>query len=307
MEAVNNELNSFNEFAEVGAEKPSADSFPSSAAAPDTPLEQDAEMRRLFGSQAALIYRLTSLLGLSLIVILILALGCAYLWWRSPEVITWKESASGDKTLLMINNREYGDIQNLSMRPQGESAAEKIFAAKELTRLLYAIDPDTRQSALQRVFNWFPDDAARTRDAFAAALKQIGSDPNACIAVQLESNQKWQSVFTIQEAGVAQENPALVRILGTQRLRRTLLSNNVENRLLSIDMELIATGTRTEQNLMTGYEPKYISCKVLQTQTSAESPQATNGNVSATQSNVPVVTAQPPPAANSNTASSPNR
>lgn len=301
MDAAKSELNSFNEFADIGAEIPPANV---SAAAPDTPLEQDAEMRRLFGSQAALIYRLTSLLGLSLVVILILALGCAYLWWRSPEVITWKESANGDKTLLTINNREYGDIQNLSMRPQGESAAEKIFAAKELTRLLYAIDPDTRQSALQRVFNWFPDDSARTRDAFAAALKQIGSDPNACIAVQLESNQKWQSVFSIQEAGVAQENPALVRIIGTQRLRRTLMSNDVENRLLSIDMELIATGTRTEQNLMTGYEPKYISCKVLQT--SAAQTQGSNGNVSAAQQNAPVI-AQPSPAINPTPASSPNR
>lgn len=303
MEAAKSELNSFNEVADDGAQKPPFANLSAAAPAAAPPLEQDAEMRRLFGSQAALIYRLTSLLGLSLLVILILALGCAYLWWRSPEVITWKESANGEKTLLTINNREYGDIQNLSMRPQRESSAEKIFAAKELTRLLYAIDPDTRQSALQRVFNWFPDDAARTRDAFAAALKQIGSDQNACIAVQLESNQKWQSVFTIQEAGVAQENPALVRILGTQRLRRTLMSNNVENRLLSIDMELIATGTRTEQNLMTGYEPKYIACKVLQT--SAEQ-QETNANVSATQANVPAASV-PPPAPNSNAASSANR
>lgn len=304
MEAAKSEMNSLNEFADVGTIPPSANL----SAVPDTPLEQDAEMRRLFGAQAALIYRLTSLLGLSLGIILILAVGCAYLWWRSPEVITWKESANGEKTLLTINNREYGDIQNLSMRPQGESSAEKIFAAKELTRLLYAIDPDTRQSALQRVFNWFPDDSARTRDAFAAALKQIGSDPNACIAVQLESNQKWQSVFTIQEAGVAQENPALVRIFGTQRLRRTLMSNNVENRLLSIDMELIATGTRTEQNLMTGYEPKYIACKVLQTRTAEEqSQQKKNENVSATQANVPVATASPESVANSNTASSPSK
>lgn len=304
MEAAKSEMNSLNEFADVGTIPPSANL----SAVPDTPLEQDAEMRRLFGAQAALIYRLTSLLGLSLGIILILAVGCAYLWWRSPEVITWKESANGEKTLLTINNREYGDIQNLSMRPQGESAAEKIFAAKELTRLLYAIDPDTRQSALQRVFNWFPDDSARTRDAFAAALKQIGSDPNACIAVQLESNQKWQSVFTIQEAGVAQENPALVRILGTQRLRRTLMSNNVENRLLSIDMELIATGTRTEQNLMTGYEPKYIACKVLQTRTAEEqSQQKKNENVSTTQANVPVAAASPESVANSNTASSPSK
>ncbi len=228
----------------------------------DIPIELDAEMRRLFNSQAALVMRLTSLLGLSLLVVLVLAIGCAYLWWRSPEVITWKEDTEG-KTMLTVNNRSYGDVANLSMRPQGESQAEKIFAAKELTRLLYNINPDTRQSALQRVLDWFPQDAARTRDAFANALKQIGNDPNACVAVGLESSQKWQSTFTVQEAGVANENPALIRIIGVQRLRRAALSNDIENRLLAIDMELISTGNRTDNNFMTGYEPKYIMCKVL--------------------------------------------
>lgn len=222
------------------------------------------EMKRLFISMSKMVDKLTGLLLLSLLLSLVLAVGAFYLWWRTPEVITWKEGADG-KVLLAVNNRSYGEISSLSMSRQSETPAEKMFAAKELTRTLYAVNPETRQAALERVLNWFRDDSARSRDLFAKALKEVATDPNSCVAINLEKTQGWQSTFTVQETNTATDNPNLIRIVGTQRLRRTLLSPNTENRLLQAEIEMTKDSGLREENVMTGFVPTFIQCKVLQT------------------------------------------
>ena len=228
-------------------------------------LYESVEIKRLFISMSKMIERLTTILLLVLLLCVILSSGAFYLWWRTPEVITWKESVSGEKTLLTINNRAYGTIDNLSMAPQADSVGEKIFAAKELSRYLYAIEPDTRKVALERVLNWFRSDSSGARDLFAKALREVATTPNACVAINLERTQGWQSTFNVQEAAPSPENPNVIRVVGLQKLRRTLVSPNLEDRLLQAEIEIAKDSGLNENNLMTGYVPTSIRCQVLQT------------------------------------------
>lgn len=222
------------------------------------------EYKRLFLSLVSFTHKLTNLLLVVLLFSGVLLATCLFLWSRKPDVVTWVQNSDG-KVLLTVNDKSYGDIQALVARGgQREVKEEKIFAAKELARIFGGVDQDTRPAALERIVNWFRNDAAKTRDRFARALKDEANNPGACVPVGLEKTQGWQGVFNINEASPTLDNPNMIRIVGTQNLRRTLLTSNLEKRLFEIDIEMTKEGL-TEQNLMTGYVPTFFQCKVLQT------------------------------------------
>lgn len=222
-------------------------------------------------------------LGLS---ILILIIGSVLVWIKKPDQIIVKENANGVVELI-VNERSFGDIVQPSMKTKGESDEVKIYLAKQFAELAYAVNPETRIDQLKKLLNWFPEDEAKTRSLFSNAIAQIKNDPNTCMPTALEVSQGWFATVSVQEAKLDATNKNLVNVLLVQNLQKRTISNQIENRQLSLQLELTYLGVPTEDNFMTGYAPKFVQCRVLPSVTPA-----------ATSTTAPVSTA---PVANSNT------
>ena len=93
-------------------------------------------------------------------IILLLAGTCFFLYQRRPERVLIKETAQGEQT-LMVDNRSYGDIANLSLQPDKPTKGQLVWAAREFTRLLYEVDLDTRPKQLQRALGMLVPSSAQ--------------------------------------------------------------------------------------------------------------------------------------------------
>lgn len=228
--------------------------------------------------------------------VIVLIIGAAMVWVKKPDQIIVKQDANGVVELI-VNERSFGDIIKPNIQSKGESDEVKIYLSKQFAELAYAVNPESRVDQLKKLLNWFPDDQAKTRTLFSNAIQQIKNDPNACMPTALEVSQGWFSTVTIQEAKIDSTNKNIVNVLLVQNLQKRLVSNQVENRQLSLQVEFAYLGVPTEENFMTGYSPKFVSCRVLPSAIAPATTTTTTGNNNPQAAPTTAVAAPPLPAA----------
>lgn len=208
------------------------------------------------------VYVLAGTVLLLIVAVVALIIGSVMIWVKKPDTVVIKENQSGVIDLV-INGRSFGEISQPTLAKQVESDKVKIYLAKQFAEMAYAVNPETRASQLKRLLNWFPEDEAKTRTLFSNALNQIKNDPNACMPFALEVSQGWYSTISIQEAKSDPSKPNIVDVLLVQNLQRRATTNVAENRQLSLQIDFGYSGISTEDNFMSGYYPKFITCRVL--------------------------------------------
>ena len=210
--------------------------------------------------------KFVNILQLTIIVLSIgvfsLIVGALLIWVKKPDQIIIKQNAEGVVELI-VNERSFGEIIKPSLKSKGESDDVKIYLSKQFAELAYAVNPETRVDQLKKLLNWFPEDQAKTRSLFSNAIAQIKNEPNACMPTALEVTQGWFSTVNIQETKIDPANKNIVNVLLVQNLQKRSISNQIENRQLSLQVEFTYLGVSTEENFMTGYSPKFVSCRVL--------------------------------------------
>lgn len=194
--------------------------------------------------------------------VIALIIGALLVWVKKPDQIIVKQNPDGVVELI-VNERSFGDIIKPNIQSKGASDDVKIYLSKQFAELAYAVNPETRVDQLKKLLNWFPEDEAKTRSLFSNAIAQIKNDPNACMPTALEVSQGWFSHVNIQEAKIDATNKNIVNVLLVQNLQKRLISNQIENRQLSLQIEFTYLGVPNEDNFMTGYSPKFVSCRVL--------------------------------------------
>ena len=195
-------------------------------------------------------------------IILLLAGGCFFLFQRRPERVLIKETAQGEQT-LMVDNRTYGDIANLSLQPDKPSKGQLLWAAREFTRLLYEVDLDTRPKQLQRALGMLVPSAAQTLFLY---LQKNETLPNLVgLAPKVERSETWAATLDIKDVTVSNSDPLLVTLLADQSITKNIngVASQTERRIQLTLKLLQDPARRTDANLQTGFNIVSLTFKEL--------------------------------------------
>lgn len=148
---------------------------------------------------------------------LILALLCVgeagiilYQSLRKADLIVIDDTS--DKRIV-LNNREVGSTQSVSLGPNRSLDSDKVLAASEYIRLIYEVDPTTRGKDIERALRMMvPDKAVK----FSNYL----TNGDGLLSVQKAEN--WQAVWTVQSVNIDARDSFRVNIIGTQDITRTI-------------------------------------------------------------------------------------
>jgi hypothetical protein len=170
------------------------------------------------------------------------AIGNAYQYWRRPDRIVIDRSSG---RVLLINNREYGETDAVTMAPDRPGDADKKYITSEYLRLLYAINPATRAADLKSALEMMiPQSAAK----FAAYLKEQH-------ILEQQRAESWQTVWTPQDVSLDRLDPYTLRVIGKQEINK-IVNNSViqETKQLQLAVKLVADpGGRNDSNRRTGF------------------------------------------------------
>lgn len=161
---------------------------------------------------------------------------------RRPDRIIIDRSSG---QVLMINDREYGEIGAVSVGPDRPEAKEKEYISNQFIKAVYGIDPATRAKDMERAIRMMvPESAGK----FAAWLKQTG-------VLDKQRTESWQVVWIPQQAEIDRTDPYMVRILGRQQITKVVANAaKQEARQLSFTLKLVVDKQgRAEHNLMSGF------------------------------------------------------
>ena len=203
---------------------------------------------------ARVAYRLIWLNFIQTMLILGLISLCIFLYTRRPERVVIKEDKTGEQ-LLMVNDRSFGEIKNLSLKPDSPTNAGKIFTAKEFATLLFEVDLTTRPKAIKRILGMMPQASANT--LYQYLLKNTANPTNdAGVALTTERNENWAAQFEFKDVSLDERDPNTVNIIGTQKITKNINNSPSEvqrNVQLAVKVHPDSNG-RQDYNLQTGFQ-----------------------------------------------------
>lgn len=191
-----------------------------------------------------------------LLAVSLVANGVMYL--RRPDRIVAVRSADGAERVIVLDNRNYGEIEGISIKPDELGLGDKIYLAKRCTELFYSIDPQRRADDMKQFFGLL-------HPSFATGLSKMLQEKRI---PQTEREESWQSVWTLKTAELDKRDPYIVRVVGQQELTKTLEGAvKRETKLIQVEVKLAADKRgRTDENLRTGFVPIGMQEKVLSAQ-----------------------------------------
>lgn len=212
---------------------------------------------------AKITYSLIWAMICSLIIIILLLGVSGFLYLRKPDRVVIGVDSKGEQT-LMINDREYGQIKNLALEPDRPTNGQKLLFAKEFTNALFEADTTNRQAKLKRALGMMANASAQTLFTY---LKTNTSNlnNNAGIALTVEKQENWATIFEIKEATIDSVNPNIINILGTQKITKVVNGNPSEderNVQLRLNIHPDANG-RQDYNLQLGFQVLNYTFKEL--------------------------------------------
>lgn len=165
-----------------------------------------------------------------------------YQYIRRPDRIIVDRSSG---QVLMINDREYGATEAVSLGPDKPTAKEKAYFSNQFIHAIYGIDPAVRAKDLERAIRMMvPESAGK----FAKWLKETG-------VLDKQRAESWQAVWTPQHIEVDSIDPYTVRIIGKQQITKVVANiAQQETRRLSFTLKLVTDKQgRAEHNLFSGF------------------------------------------------------
>lgn len=149
--------------------------------------------------------------------------------------------------VVELNNRDYGSTENVQITPDEPNETDKKYLVKEFLKSLYEVEQTTREAEVNKLLRMLDPDLSLS---FAARLKQNG----LLAAEKAESvNSKWE----LQDLGVDERDPYILRAIGVRRIRRKSGGQDVEE-TLQIKIKFLlkdspASPARNDNNLRTGF------------------------------------------------------
>jgi hypothetical protein len=184
-----------------------------------------------------------SWVGILLTLLLAASLGFnIFLYWRRPDRIVVDRSSG---RVLMINDREYGETEAVSLGPDRLTNADKQYLAGEFVKLIYQIDPATRPKDIEKALRMMAPNSALN---FAQHLKRTG-------VLDKQRTESHQATWTPQDISVDQTDPYTVRVIGKQEVTKFIAgAAQTETRQLSLTLKLVADPWRRhDRNLRSGF------------------------------------------------------
>ncbi len=180
------------------------------------------------------------------------------LYLRRPDRIVAVRSPDGAERVVILNNRNFGEVDGVSMQPDDLGLGDKIYLAKRCVELFYGINPQTRADDMKQFFGLL-------HPSFAGALSKMLQEKRV---PQTEREEAWQSVWTLKTAELDKRDPYIVRVVGQQELTRVLdVAVKRESRLIQVEIKLGADKRgRDDANLRTGLVPIGMQEKILSAQ-----------------------------------------
>ena len=162
---------------------------------------------------------------------------------KADRIIVDKSSGR----VVELNNRDYGMTENVKITPDEPNETDKKYLVKEFLKSLYEVEQTTREAEVNKLLRMLDPDLSLS---FAARLKQNG----LLAAEKAESvNSKWE----LQDLGVDERDPYILRAIGVRRIRRKSGGQDVEE-TLQIKVKFLlkdspASPARNDNNLRTGF------------------------------------------------------
>lgn len=162
---------------------------------------------------------------------------------KADRIIVDKSSGR----VVELNNRDYGATESVQITPDEPNETDKKYLVKEFLKSLYEVEQTTREAEVNKLLRMLDPDLSLS---FAARLKQNG----LLAAEKAESvNSSWE----LQDLGVDERDPYILRAIGVRRIRRKANGQDVEESLqIKIKFLLKDTPTspaRNDNNLRTGF------------------------------------------------------
>ena len=162
---------------------------------------------------------------------------------KADRIIVDKSSGR----VVELNNRDYGATENVKITPDEPNETDKKYLVKEFLKSLYEVEQTTREAEVNKLLRMLDPDLSLS---FAARLKQNG----LLAAEKAESvNSKWE----LQDLGVDERDPYILRAIGVRRIRRKSGGQDVEE-TLQIKVKFLlkdspTSPARNDNNLRTGF------------------------------------------------------
>jgi hypothetical protein len=200
----------------------------------------------------ATILNLSRLVGLLAIVLIALAAGNIFQYYRRPDRII-VDGQSG--RVLSINDRNYGKEEGIEFGPDRLTAQDKLYVTREFVRYLYQVDPATRPRDVEKALRLMvPDSAVK----FSNWLKEQG-------ILDRQKAESWQASWTPMDVSVDANSPYTVNVIGKQEINK-LISGSVvrEAKQLRMTIKLMADPKgRDDRNLRSGFLIAFIDSHEL--------------------------------------------
>jgi hypothetical protein len=147
-----------------------------------------------------------------ILILLVLFVSLAANVWqygRRPDRIVVDRTASGDRVVMVNDNPVNAGV---TWGPDKPGDEDKRRLANEWAAARYAIDPLTREQAIEKLLRMMEPNAAAK---FVAILKQNGE-------LERERGERRQASWKPQLTAVDSANPYRINIVGVQELTRTM-------------------------------------------------------------------------------------
>jgi hypothetical protein len=162
---------------------------------------------------------------------------------KADRIIVDKSSGR----VVELNNRDYGASESVQITPDEPNETDKKYLVKEFLKALYEVEQTTRETEVNKLLRMLDPDLSLS---FAARLKQNG----LLAAEKAESvNSSWE----LQDLGVDERDPYILRAIGIRRIRRKAGGQDTQETLqIKVKFLLKDTPTspaRNDNNLRTGF------------------------------------------------------
>lgn len=199
---------------------------------------------------------------------LLTLLGLLYRVYQHPDRIVVAKMTHGER-VVMINNKEYGFTEAVKMERDRPGKEDKIYLASEFVRLLYEVDPASRQKDIKRALEIMLPHSARVLSKY---LVDSG-------ILNKQRAEAWQSLWQPQDVSMDRADPWTVNVIGKQQITRVVAGRAVtETRQVKLKVRVHKDPAekRAPQNLNTGYLVEMIDHKDLGVEPGGPTLTATN-------------------------------
>lgn len=184
-----------------------------------------------------------NLIGLLAIFCVILSLISGVLYFKRPTVNTIIKTIDGQR-VISINDKEFGCGEPIELGQDHLSNDDKTYLSNQFAKWIYGVYLPSRDSQIESALNLIED-----KKFLKEYSQQLTSGQ-----LQVEKSEQWNAVWQEQKITVDDNNPMLIRIIGTQKLSRII--NNVsrkEDVQYELTIELTTDNKRDDNDLRTGF------------------------------------------------------